>query len=573
MLNIWLLILFWLQIRITYQQDDFKCGVPQMTRTKLIVQGSDTVAGEWPWHVAIYQSSRRETKYVCGGTLISEQFVLTAAHCVTSKENGYQLAAGRLFVRLGVLDLDALNTQTLQQHGIERIHKYANFSNGSLNDDIALLELNTLAQFNKFVQPACVNQVENLVGENMTAIGWGLTEDDEISAILKKAQMPAVEDITCLKSNRELFGNALDEGIFCAGYANGTSVCNGDSGGGLFMKRDNVWYLAGIVSFSESRSGNSKFCRTDGYAAFTKVQKYLPWIIKITKLHFLLGQGISPSDNDRNDNCKAVNPEAPSNHLPMNCGSYLMNRISGGEKANVFEFPWMALLKYNQGFLCLGSLISKRYVLTAALCVRSELIPSGVRLGEHTIDQVKDCNVFGQEIECSPPVRDYGIECIIIHPEYSRRTKGNDIALIRLNKDVIFEDHIQPICLPVTSALQNAKISKYIIAGWGKTEYGDNDLSKILLKASVLHANKEECMSWMNLSRVSFNDNQICAGGNSTNACGGDGGGPLGYVMKHRGIRFVQFGITSFGVGCGNYPSVYTRVSSFMDWITAHVTD
>lgn len=286
-------------IRNSVQENFFECGKVKINKVALITHGSDTSPGEWPWHAAIYHKKSRSDIYACGGTLISELYVLTAAHCVLNKDNGYELSKNRIFVRFGVHNLDTINTNALQQHSVDRIHKFGNFSREVLKNDIALIELSTSARFDQYVSPACVNLIRDLTGEYGTVIGWGVTEDDEVSADLKVAQMPAIDDITCLKSNRDLFGKTLDEGIFCAGYTNGTSVCNGDSGGGLFFKRDNIWYLGGIVSFSESRASNKKLCYTDGYGAFTKVYKYVSWIQKITKLQFSMGEGSTPTDDLR----------------------------------------------------------------------------------------------------------------------------------------------------------------------------------------------------------------------------------------------------------------------------------
>ncbi|XP_055551220.1 serine protease grass-like, partial [Wyeomyia smithii] len=178
-----------------------------------------------------------------------------------------------------------------------------------------------------------------------------------------------------------------------------------------------------------------------------------------------------------------VAPEVKSsdqaiNLLPSDCGQSSSDRIANGKDTQVFDYPWMALLRYNKNGelvdLCGGSLISNRYVLTAAHCWKnsSSLKIDHVRLGEHTRNQEKDCIDCdeGEETECAEPVEDYQIESSITHPKYNRREFSNDIALIRLARIVEFKDHIRPICLPTSPELRSKQLDKYIVTGWGLTE-------------------------------------------------------------------------------------------------------
>lgn len=576
-----LILLILLSARDT-QQDPSKCGIPQISKTELIVQGHNTPAGAWPWHVAIYHRNRASDNYVCGGTLISLQFILTAAHCILEPKNRQQLVNHRIFVRLGVHNLDSLNRKTFQQHEIHKMYKPINFTGDDFRNDVAILELSTLADLDDFVQPACLSLSKDLTNQYGTVIGWGVTENDEISRILKSARMPVVDTVTCLKSNREVFGQTLDEGIFCAGYTNGTSVCNGDSGGGLFFKVDNAWYLGGIVSYSRSRNENSNLCHTESYGAFTKVFTYLPWISLITKLEFFENDDVLTADDLRSDfdTCepKDVDPaETYTNELlPRNCGVYVTNRIIQGTRTNVFEFPWMAIIRYKVepdkelDNLCAGTLISARYVLTSAHCAKASKQPIEVRLGEHTIGHDRDCNGLDDESDCAPPVCDYIIECIIRHQSYRAGTRLHNIALIRLDRNVQIEEHIQPICLPVTNSLRKLNPQKYIVTGWGDTELHRKSMQ--LLKTIVTPADRSKCQSWMDFANLKLDLSQLCVGQpDGPDACRGDGGGPLGYSASYNGMRFIQFGIVSFGSGCGVAPSIYTNVAYYMDWILANM--
>ncbi|EDS36291.1 proacrosin [Culex quinquefasciatus] len=311
--------------------DAFECGVRKNNVNKVIVRGQQTSPGDWPWHVAIYHQGYSSYSYACGGTLLSKIFVLTADHCVRS-ENDYVISSRNIFVRLGLHNMRELNRQTFQQHKVQQIHTLG--LSKQLKNDIAILELATEAEFTNFVQPACVNQVKDLTNQFGTAVGWGVDETDRISQVLKSQRMPVVSTNKCLESNRGIFRQVLDSSLFCAGFTNGTTVCNGDSGGGLHFERNGTWYVGGIVSFTAPR-GSSNRCNLKSYAGFTDVQRFLPWIFNVTDLHRL---------EENAENVEIVKPDLYENHLPEDCGRYLVNRIYGGTQAALYEFPWMARL-------------------------------------------------------------------------------------------------------------------------------------------------------------------------------------------------------------------------------------
>lgn len=274
------LVPIWLITALFAEADSFECGQRKLKLNQAIVRGHDTSPGEWPWHAAVYHRKGFSDSYVCGGTLISEKFLLTADHCIRD-DNGNPMVSKRIFVRLGVHNLQALNLQALQQHDVLRLHRFGYFE--GIKNDIAILEMATEVRFTEYVQPACINQVPDLTGQFGTVVGWGVTETDDLTPVLKSSSMPVIGSVQCLESDRVVFGATLDRSLFCAGYTNGTTVCNGDSGGGIHFERGGAWYVAGLVSFTGVRdSGN--LCRTNGYAGFTNVFHFLPWISSITQL-------------------------------------------------------------------------------------------------------------------------------------------------------------------------------------------------------------------------------------------------------------------------------------------------
>lgn len=272
---------------------------------------------------------------------------------------------------------------------------------------------------------------------------------------------------------------------------------------------------------------------------------------------------------------------AEQNLLSQDCGKTVFDRVAHGNVTLVFTYPWMAVVRYNEGGRifdgCGGSLINERYVLTAAHCIkpRSSRKLHSVILGEHTKGQEVDCEVYylGDTVDrdCADTVEEYSIESSEFHSDYNRPKYNNDIGLIRLDRNVIMKDHIQPICLPVTADLQKQIFDKYILTGWGTTENGT--ASDILLKAFLPRVDNRDCQQILTRKRlnIQLGSKQMCAGGKGlVDACKGDSGGPLGTFANHQGTRFVQYGIVTTGIGsCGqnSVPGVYSRVADYMDWI------
>ncbi|XP_055636348.1 CLIP domain-containing serine protease B4-like [Toxorhynchites rutilus septentrionalis] len=261
---------------------------------------------------------------------------------------------------------------------------------------------------------------------------------------------------------------------------------------------------------------------------------------------------------------------------PPQCGLMVGDRIIGGQATDLKEYPWSALILYRKpngkpGYNCGGSLINSRYVLTAAHCI--DAIPSGwevigVRLGEYDLNNNGNDCVDGV---CADLPLDNDIDRITVHESYDPLSKGqyDDIALIRLSRDVSYSDYIKPICLPTDSASRSRKIigTKAVAAGWGRTETAGQ--SPIKLKVDLNVADTNQCATvYLRQYGITLRDTQLCAGGLAgKDTCTGDSGGPL---MKRIKANHFLYGIVSFGPNkCGtkDVPGVYTNVAKYTDWI------
>nr|XP_019545733.2 serine protease snake-like [Aedes albopictus] len=237
--------------------------------------------------------------------------------------------------------------------------------------------------------------------------------------------------------------------------------------------------------------------------------------------------------------------------------------IVGGEVAKKNEFPHQALLGWIERnprrnvFSCGGSLISRRYVLTAAHCFKVR-DADFVRLGEHDVN------------ENSGNHKDFDIASITRHPDYRFSSSYHDIALIKLNENVRFSKVIRPACLWTK---HDINVNAVIATGYGMMETGGNH-STVLRKVVLKFLDRDIC--GMQFSGRSFRsgliDEQLCIGSDTSarDTCQGDSGGPIQTLLG--GCTYHIIAVTSLGPGsCGLAPALYTRVSSYVDWIESIV--
>ncbi|KAI8044898.1 serine protease 7 [Drosophila gunungcola] len=253
------------------------------------------------------------------------------------------------------------------------------------------------------------------------------------------------------------------------------------------------------------------------------------------------------------------------------CGGDIVSLlIFEGKQTVLTKFSWMALLEYlspDGEYLepkCAGSLINNRYVLTAAHClepVNAKLV--SVRLGEHDTRTDHDC----QGRICAPGVITVPIEEKFSHESYYAGSNNflHDIAIIRLAHEVAYSPTIRPICLPSTVGGVTLRPGQQLtVAGWGRTQNGLPSPTK--LEAHVDYWAYDMCRRRYLSEYIALAPSQICALGKG-DSCEGDSGGPL---MAYRQGTWVLQGIVSFGkTHCGQvgWPSVYTNVTAYDDWI------
>lgn len=232
-----------------------------------IVGGVEAAEGEFPFIVSLQSSS--SGGHFCGGSLIKNNWVLTAAHCV----DGGSVA--RVVVGLHNQKQDGRADAIVPK----RIIRHPQYNSSTIDYDYALIELSRDSVF----APVDIN-LDSAIGTgdsvevaNTTTAGWGVTSESSwrLPDILQKVDVPLVSREECGKS----YPNQITERMICAGYkGGGKDSCQGDSGGPLVMKHENGSYtLAGVVSWGEGCA------RANKYGVYSNIAAVKDWIAENAK--------------------------------------------------------------------------------------------------------------------------------------------------------------------------------------------------------------------------------------------------------------------------------------------------
>ncbi|XP_020440308.2 plasma kallikrein isoform X6 [Corvus cornix cornix] len=239
-------------------------------RTIRIVGGTDSSPGEWPWQVSLHAKLSRQ-RHLCGGSIISNRWILTAAHCVTSLEN-----PNIWRVYAGILRQSEINEDT-PFFKVEEIIVHSQYEYAQTGYDIALLKLDKPMNFTDLQLPICLPSKEdtNTFYTDCWVIGWGYRkEKGRVQDILQKAPVPFMSKEECQARYRK---RRIGDKVICAGYdEGGRDACKGDSGGPLSCRHEEVWYLVGITSWGEGCA------RPRQPGVYTKVAEYSDWILEKT---------------------------------------------------------------------------------------------------------------------------------------------------------------------------------------------------------------------------------------------------------------------------------------------------
>ncbi|XP_053679065.1 venom protease-like [Anopheles nili] len=261
------------------------CGISDVQHNR-VVGGVPAALHGWPWMALVgYDEGFGDVEFRCGGSLITDRHVLTAAHCIL---------ASLSVVRLGEHDMD---NQTESAHVDVPIYKYVSHPSYDTFDghsDLAVLFMSKAVEFNDAIKPICLPSVDpvrstDFTGYNPFIAGWGRTDESGLEAkVLQELQIPILENEECSqlykKIRKQFTKKQFNEAVLCAGFLEGgKDSCQGDSGGPLMLpyliNKKFHYFQIGIVSYGIGCA------RAELPGVYTRVVTFVDWIVQRISTH------------------------------------------------------------------------------------------------------------------------------------------------------------------------------------------------------------------------------------------------------------------------------------------------
>ncbi|XP_064632555.1 chymotrypsinogen A-like [Lineus longissimus] len=238
----------------------------------------------------------------------------------------------------------------------------------------------------------------------------------------------------------------------------------------------------------------------------------------------------------------------------------LLHRVIGGSEATKGAYPWQVslLLAGNHG--CGGTLVNSRWIVSAAHCFLQSTNPASYRVRTGEYDQR-----YSEGTET-----DYSVERIIVHQSYNGQAQDNDIAVMKLSRDVDTSSaYVQPACLP-TYGDNFEGSSDCWMSGWGATggaTVTQDHQDKVLRHVGGSALTFSSCANYYGSE---LHQGMICFGTQTTGGCFGDSGGPM--VCRRNGV-FTLAGATSWGTpNCNGKPTIFADVVFYLNWINEQMS-
>ncbi|XP_003513589.1 transmembrane protease serine 12 [Cricetulus griseus] len=213
-----------------------------------IIGGTRATIGAWPWLVSLQVQDGNFLVHICGGALVRDRWVLTAAHCTKEASDPFKWRAV-----IGANDLSQSSTY-VRNIRVVAIVIQPDFILETFVNDIALFRLRKAVRYNDYIQPICLPfDVFQKLDQNTSCFisGWGRTkEEGNGTNILQEAKVHFISREIC--NSKMSYGGVIPNTSFCAGHENGTfDTCRGDSGGPLmcYLPEHKRYFVMGITSY------------------------------------------------------------------------------------------------------------------------------------------------------------------------------------------------------------------------------------------------------------------------------------------------------------------------------------
>lgn len=304
--------------------------------------------------------------------------------------------------------------------------------------DIAVILFDYEVPYNQVIRPICISS------NNLTALegtGQGEESHDKTkprSNTPKQITVPIVSNEQCFLESD--FNKIASSRTLCAGTRNGSGICHGDSGAGLFSRVGDAFYLKGLVSASLRSTTLS--CDVNDFALYTNIDAYKAWIENPTD-----DSNEEPAEVESGSRISVTTATKQS----ATCGAINRSRslVHSGSSATREEFPWTVAIFYKEDhvyvYVATGSLVSSRHVVAPG---QSVLIKNTILNNPHYVQLYFGVIDFDETLPETARYVD-GVQSIMHHPENSQKLpKTANLAIFVMRKAVKFSKYISPVCIP-----------------------------------------------------------------------------------------------------------------------------
>ncbi|KAI4576414.1 hypothetical protein MJT46_002249 [Ovis ammon polii x Ovis aries] len=603
------------------------CGIPPFSPqwlSRRIAGGVEACPHCWPWQVGL----RFLGNHHCGGAIINSIWILTAAHCVHSKNNP-------LFWTIVAGDHDrTLKESTEQVRRAKHIVMHEDFDTLSYDSDIALIQLSSALEFNSVVRPICLpHSLEPLFSSEICVVtGWGsVSKDGGLASRLQQIQVPVLEREVCEHTYYSAHPGGISEKMICAGFAasGGKDVGQGDSGGPLVCKHEKgPFVLYGIVSWGAGCAQPRK------PGVFARVSVFLDWIqskikgklcgrrlypmvfmssgplVRVTfhssvqgafGINYIVFRVQGPKGSKSTQSLQSSNQE----HVAT-CEDGILTKPAG-----IIQFPryfhrtikschWRLLAPINH-IIRLDIINFQKQPMPLA-CQGHLWVYEGFGSGKKLIGSMRgNIKVNGKEdkgahlcgskkefvwissgayltvnLKTDESVGERGFKLILEDMTEKPSQKSNIGTQLPINDYlVIGRSYLGNIrnsdLIPVKAVYIHPSFTQFppnddlSLLHLEKPVELEDEFPKTVQQAKVPLISSISCRSYWGLEIKNTN---ICGGASGSSSCMGDSGGPL---QCGEGGQYKLIGIVSWGSSNCHpaAPTVFTRISAYTDWITS----